>query len=167
MKTAKPHRIAIIGIPGSGKSTFATKLGKLLDIPVHHLDKHRFEPNGEKKDKQEFLSIQKTLIAEDAWIIEGCSFSTYEMRFARADMVIYFHFPRLVCIARVLKRFFIFDKALSETGCLRGINGKLLKYIWNFDKEKRADIEAFRKKYPHVHFCIFKNSQDANNFNVK
>jgi adenylate kinase family enzyme len=33
MKKERPKRIAIIGLPGGGKSTFASKLGKILNIP--------------------------------------------------------------------------------------------------------------------------------------
>jgi adenylate kinase family enzyme len=44
-----PKKIAVIGLPGSGKSTFSFKLGKILSIPVHHLDRHMFEPGGKKK----------------------------------------------------------------------------------------------------------------------
>jgi len=35
-----PKRIMIFGIPGSGKSFFAVRLGKLLGIPVEHLDRY-------------------------------------------------------------------------------------------------------------------------------
>ena len=161
MRQDVPKRFAIIGPPGSGKSTFANKLGKLLDSPVHHLDRHRCEPDGKKSGKQEFLSIQKALVDEGSWIIEGCSFSTFEMRFARADILMYFHFPRLLCFWRIFKRFFNHDKAF---GGLRIVNGELLKYIWNFDKEKGERIEELRKKYPHVDFRIFRNSKDANNY---
>ena len=50
-------RIAIFGLPGSGKSTFAVKLGKIMDMPVHHLDKHMFIADGKKRNRQEFLSL--------------------------------------------------------------------------------------------------------------
>ena len=59
-------RFAIIGLPGSGKSTFATLLGKTLGIPVHHLDKHMFEKGGKKKDKEELLSIEQLMTREEA-----------------------------------------------------------------------------------------------------
>ena len=55
MEKEKLKRIAVIGLPGSEKSTFATRLGKTLSIPVHHLDKHMFDGRI-KRDKQEFLS---------------------------------------------------------------------------------------------------------------
>lgn len=166
MKQAIPKRLALIGLPGSGKSTFAAKLGKALKIPVHHLDRHMFVAGGKKRDKQEFLAIQKTMLNEESWIIEGCSISTLEMRFKRADTVIYFHLPRLLCMWRALKRVFIHDKTLCDTadGCSKVISWEILKYIWNFDKEKRAGIEEFKKKYPHVDFRIFRSSKDAGRY---
>ena len=100
MQQPKSQRIAIIGLPGSGKSTFASNLGEILCIPVHHLDRHMFEPGGKKRDKQEFIEIQKAMLNEEAWVVEGCSFSTFEMRFATANVLIYFHFSRLVCFWR-------------------------------------------------------------------
>lgn len=63
MEKEKLNRIAIIGLPGSGKSIFAVRLRNLLDIPVHHLDKHMFDGKT-KRDKQEFLSIKEALVNE-------------------------------------------------------------------------------------------------------
>jgi len=156
-----PRRFALIGLPGSGKSTFATKLGKLLHIPVHHLDQHQFEPGGKKRDKREFLALQKALVEEDAWVIEGCSFSTFEMRFARADVVIYFFLPRYLCFWRMIKRIFNYQKSF---GGLRMINWELLKYTWHFDRDKRATIDALVKKYPTLDFRIFQTQQDADQY---
>jgi GrpB-like predicted nucleotidyltransferase (UPF0157 family)/adenylate kinase family enzyme len=161
MTHSNPKRIMILGVPGSGKSTFSAKLGKLLNISVHHLDRYMFEPGGKKRDKQEFLSVQKAMVDEEAWIIEGCSFSTFEMRFARADTVIYFRFPRYLCFWRVFRRLFNHDKAF---GGLKVVNWGILKYIWNFDKEKRARIEELKKKYAQVDFRIFKRSKDADKY---
>ena len=161
MKNTCYKKFALIGLPGSGKSTFASKLGKILDIPVHHLDRHMFEPGGKKRDKQEFIETQKAMLEEIAWIVEGCSFSTFEMRFAKADVLIYFHFSRLVCFWRFFKRLFNYKR---DFGGLRAINWELLNYTWNFDKEKRARIEELREKYPLTDFLIFRNQKDADLF---
>jgi adenylate kinase family enzyme len=156
-----PRRFALIGLPGSGKSTFAVKLGKLLQIPVHHLDRHRFEPNKKKRDKQDFLLLQQAMINEDSWIIEGCSFSTFEMRFAHADVGIYFFLPRYLCFWRMVKRLFNYEKSF---GGLRQITWELLKYTWNFDKEKRNRIEELVKQYPALDFRIFRSQHDADQY---
>ena len=161
MKKMIPKKFALIGLPGSGKSTFANRLGKALGIPVHHLDRHRFELDGKKKDKQEFLKIQQQILNEDAWIVEGCSFSTFEMRFQKADVMIYFHFSRFICFFRLFKRIFNYKK---EFGGLRSINWEILKYTWNFDKEKRAHIAYLSQKYPKTDFFIFKNQKDADKY---
>lgn len=154
------HKIAIIGLPGSGKSTFAIKLGKLLQIPVYHLDKHTFDGNT-KRPKDKLLEELEEMVNQPSWIIEGCSFSTFEMRFSKADTVIYFHLPRTQCLWNLLKRLFEDERHLNETGCLKGINWPMLKYMWTFDQEKRPRIEELRKKYPHVHFVEFKSSKDS------
>ncbi len=161
MKKQHPKKFALIGPPGSGKSTFAAKLGRILDVQVHHLDRHMFEPGGKKRDKKEFIEIQKVMLNEAAWVVEGCSFSTFEMRFAKADILIYFHFSRLICFFRLFKRLFNYK---SDFGGLRAITWEILKYTWNFDKEKRARIEELRKKYPQTEFLIFKSQKDADLF---
>ncbi|MFN0065227.1 MAG: hypothetical protein ACKVOH_03205 [Chlamydiales bacterium] len=145
MGTNHLRKFALIGLPGSGKSTFASKIGGILGIPVHHLDRHMFESDRKKKDKQEFIEIQKAMLDEDAWVVEGCSFSTFEMRFANADALIYFHFSRLVCFFRLFKILFNYER---NFGGLRAVTWEILKYTWNFDGGKRAKIEELRSTYP-------------------
>ncbi len=101
------------------------------------------------------------MLAEEAWVVEGCSFSTFEMRFAEADVLIYFHFSRLVCFLRLFKRLFNYKK---DFGGLRAVTWEILKYTWNFDKEKRARIEELKQKYPQTEFLIFKGQKDADLF---
>ena len=161
MKNPTLKKFAIIGPPGSGKSTFASNLGKILEIPVHHLDKHMFEPGGKKRDKQEFIGIQKALLNEEAWIVEGCSSGTFEMRFSKADVFIYFHLPRMLCVWRLFKRMLNYKKDLSG---LRIITWEILRYTWNFNKEKKTSIVELGKKYPKTEFLIFNNQKDADLF---
>lgn len=163
MKDEGLKRIAVIGLPGSGKSTFAGVLGEKLNLPVHHLDRHMFD--GRRKiDHEEFLVVKEDLVAGEKWIIEGCSLKTLELRFLRADLVIYMQFSRLLCLWRLLKRVFVYDEKMDESGCLRGINWTLIKYMWNFDRDKREGIENLRVKYPTVKFLIFKKPQELDTF---
>jgi adenylate kinase family enzyme len=49
-------RIMIIGIsPGVGKSTFARRLGELLQVEVYHLDAYFWKPNWVEASLEEFV----------------------------------------------------------------------------------------------------------------
>ena len=99
------------------------------------------------------------MLDEEAWVVEGCSFSTFEMRFKKANIVIYFQFSPLISFLRLSKRILCYRK---EHGSLRFINLKLLQSSWNFDREKRERIEDPRLKYLETLFVILKNQKEAN-----
>lgn len=159
----RPKRIAIIGLPGSGKSTLACKLGRLWNIPVHHLDKAVFIDN-KKRDEEELICMQQQVLDQDSWIIEGCSIKTLGMRFARADLILYLRFPRLVCLWRVFKRMFVKNQDLAGSGCINYVNWSLAKYIWTFKREKSSRINQLRNEYSSVPFHTFRNSQEVEEF---
>jgi len=84
-------------------------IGKLLQLLVHHLDTHRFESGGKKREQKAFLESQAALVSENAWIIEGCGITTLELRLEKTNLLLYFPFSRWLCIYRILKRFFFRD----------------------------------------------------------
>lgn len=159
-------RIAIFGLPGSGKSTFADKLGKKLNLPVHHLDRYFFVANWKERDRDEFLNWQQSRVNEEEWILEGNSIASLEMRFKRADTIIYFKLPRYVCFWRVFMRPFFHDASIIDIpdGCTKNVSFRLLKYLWQFDSEKKEKIQELRSKYPDVKFYTFTNREDIFKF---
>lgn len=83
-------RIMIVGVsPGVGKSTFARKLGKLLQKPVYHLDALFWKPNWIQASLEEFTEAQQRIVTEEEWIIEGNYNNTFDIRTAYADTIIY------------------------------------------------------------------------------
>lgn len=91
------NKIMIFGLPGSGKSTFATKLAQFLNLPIYHLDKHFYVENWIERDYQEFLDIQQSFVDRASWVIDGNAMKSLEMRFQKADVAIYFHYSVFVC----------------------------------------------------------------------
>ena len=143
-------KIMIFGRPGSGKSTFAMYLQKTLKIPLHHLDKYFFRDNWVERGYDEFLEKQKSLVRGDSWIIDGNSIKSLEMRYSKADLILYFNYPRLICYFMVLKRFFYKDKCIEDLseGCENSIRFPLLKYMWNFEQRVEFQLEKLKQKYP-------------------
>lgn len=159
-------KIMIIGRPGSGKSTFALQLAQKLNLPLHHLDKYFFTANWIPRNYQEFLTIQQKLVDQDHWIIDGCSLRSLEMRYQRADVCIYFNYPRWLCLYRLIKRMFHKDPAILDRApeCTESISWKLIKYTWTFNYRKDhrliKQLTMLKKNYPEVLFHTVYNDRD-------
>lgn len=159
-------KIMIFGIPGSGKSTFALKLGRLLNLPLFHLDKYFFVSDWQQREYQDFLEIQKGLVDQDFWIIDGNASRSFEMRFSKADTIIYFRFNRILCLWRIFERFIHKDPHISDRaeGCTENIPFRLIKYLWTFPQRVKQSIEELRLKYPQATFYEFHNDKEAQYF---
>ena len=144
-------RIVIIGISGSGKSTFANKLGKKLNRSIVHLDKEYWTSDWKKRySSEEWQIFVKELIKQDEWIIDGNYTSTMSIRLNRADTIILFDFPKWRCLLRVYLRVFKqpFDK--SE-GTKERISWELIKYIIKFPKkELEKSITTYKDKTVYI-----------------
>ncbi|WP_395947026.1 hypothetical protein [Caedibacter taeniospiralis] len=151
----------IFGRPGSGKSTFAVWLSRYTALPVHHLDKHFYIKNWTTRDYEEFLQIQQNIVNSERWIIDGNNSRSFGMRWASADLVLYFNFPKVICYWRILKRFLRPNKSIDDraAACKETIRLSLLRYMWDFEKRVASDIETLKERYPQV---IFKQIKCVN-----
>lgn len=154
-------RIVIVGISSSGKSTFANKLSKKINISVIHLDKEQWTSDWKKRfSSDEWQKFIEELVKKDEWIIDGNNRSTMAIRLSRADAVILFDFPKWRCLLRAVIRIFNkkqpFDK--SE-GTKERISWELVKYIIKFPKK---DLEEFIVSHKDKIIYIVKNNQDTN-----
>lgn len=147
-------RIMIFGLPGSGKSHFAKRLHLATGLPLFHLDKIFFKEGWVKENANVFLSKQRALVDADHWIIDGNSLSSLDVRWARADLVLYFHLPRLLCLARLIKRRFFKDRSIDDRAplCPEVLRFRLIKYMWGFQSRVHPRIEVLRTTYPLTSF---------------
>lgn len=108
------QRIMIIGSPGSGKSTLARRLGAKLDLPVYHMDREvHWLPDWQERAAEEKHAIIADIVDRENWVFEGGHSSSYEMRAARADMLIWLDVPVGIRLFRVIRR------AMRERGKTR------------------------------------------------
>lgn len=161
-----PQRIMIIGRPGGGKSTFAIKLHKILTIPVFHLDKIFYTDHWAQQNYQTFLDMQQQWINHPAWIIDGNSTKSYELRYRMADICLYFNFPKYLCFWRVFKRLFYKHPAIDDRAenCQETIRWNLLEYMWGFEHRVTPQLNQLKIKYPAVQFIELRNNKDIRRF---
>ena len=145
-------KIAIIGNAGSGKSTLALKLHKMLGLSLYHFDQYFWKPGWQEPDRDEFEKIHNKLCdQENGWIIEGMAIRFFEYRIKKADCIIFLDISTYHCFYRVFKRALTHFGTVyfsSAKGCPECFpSWKFLKFIWNFNRQRKPMIEDLLQKY--------------------
>ncbi len=156
------NKILIIGSPGAGKSTFANKLGKILNREIIHLDKLYYKTGWMRVPKNEWAEIIKNLVLREEWIMDGNYRGTLDIRLQTSDTVILFNFNRFLCLysafTRSLNKNQPFDKALGNKNKL---SWDLVKKIITFPKrDLKRKLEAHQNTNK---IFIVRNRKEANN----
>jgi adenylate kinase family enzyme len=154
---ARMQRVMIIGQPGSGKSTFARRLGALTGLPVVHIDKIHWQPGWVERSRTEKDRLTREVHAREQWIFEGGHSRTWPDRLARADTLIWLDVPLPRRVWRVLRRTVT---GLGRTrpdlpdDCPERLDRGFLEflgYIWRTRASARAKIRAiFDAPPPHL-----------------
>lgn len=136
-------RLAIIGSPGSGKSTIGSIIANRLDRPCIHLDTKMWQANWQLPTEQERTSIHDQLISGDRWIIEGSWFGHIADRLDRATAVIWLDYSTGVCMRGVLGR--CLSNRGRQTpyladGCVEKIDWNFLCYTMRYRRQRRPDL---------------------------
>jgi len=137
------RRVLVIGSGGSGKSTFAKRLGELLDIDVKHLDGFYWRAGWQEPSKEEWLDKVKELASEDSWIMDGNFGGTLELRIQHCDTIIFLDLPRLLCLWRIAKRRLIYrgrSRPDMAEGCHEKLDWEFVRWVWNYRHRSRPKI---------------------------
>lgn len=138
------QRVLVIGIPGAGKSTFSNVLASKTGLPLIHLDKEFWQPGWVQTPRSEWRVKVAELAAGERWIMDGNYDSSLDLRLPRADTVVWFDYPRLICLRRAAWR------AVTSYGRVRGpdiregcperFDLEFLRYIWTFNARQRPRV---------------------------
>ncbi len=97
-------RVVVIGMTGSGKSTFAERLAKRLDLDYIELDGLYWEPNWQAAPLEIFrLRVEKASQAEK-WIAAGNYRSVRDLLWPRAEAVIWLDYSIWRVLGQLTRR---------------------------------------------------------------
>ncbi|HUY44576.1 MAG TPA: hypothetical protein VMV92_02445 [Streptosporangiaceae bacterium] len=98
------RKIAVFGLPGTGKTTLALRLAGLLGVPCHDLDRILFTSDGRPLPLEEFRARTAALTETGGWVIDGNYSKLADVTWHRADAVIWLDYPLPLIVSRVTRR---------------------------------------------------------------
>ena len=139
-------------------------------MPADCASRHAYWNPGWRPPPDEAAFREQVLeeIGKDRWIIDGgFSKNTMSARLARADVVVLFDLPMLLClwraVVRVLKYWGRTRPDLAE-GCPERFDLEFYRYIWTYRREVLPRLEADIAADFKGHLVRIKNEADRAKF---
>lgn len=158
------NKIAIVGAPGTGKTTLSNILSKLYGIEATHIDGIHHLENWVQRDKEERDNIILDIVKRDKWIIDGTYKATLKPRFEAADLIIWLDYSSLAQIKGVMGRY-LKNKGKEKPeipGCKEKMDKEFFTYVLKYNKEKRKNIVNNLEGIDKSKLIVFKNRRQLN-----
>ncbi len=167
------QRIHVLGSAGSGKSTFARKLGERLGIPYIELDEYYWLPQWSWRADDDVIALVQPLAAGRNWVIDGNYSFLQPTIWQHVDTVVWLDLPLHVClwrcfrrgIKRCLTREVVCNGNTESFGRLFS-RKSLLWWILTTHRQRRRRIAAWienaRTAQPHIRVHVVKSNRQAN-----
>ena len=141
------RRVLVIGISGGGKSTLSREIEARYGLPHISIDRDiRWLPGWEVRDRDAQRELTKGFVAQDRWVIDGTTVSTFDLRVPRAELVIWVRVSRARALWQLARRVWgSYGKVRSDMaeGCPEQVpDREFLTWIWTFEARQSPKILA-------------------------
>ncbi|WP_424968092.1 hypothetical protein [Dinoroseobacter sp. S375] len=149
---ASARRVLVFGVSGGGKSALSRWIEQTYGLPHISMDRDiRWLPGWQVRDRVEQRRRTETYVAQERWVMDGTTVSSFDIRVPRADLGIWIRVPRAQALwqmmGRVLKSYgrVRFDMA---QGCPEQLPDRaFLDWIWTFEAKQAPRICAALEQY--------------------
>ena len=97
-------RVNVVGVSGSGKSTFAKQLAAKLDVPYVEMDALFWNPNWSESPDDVFFGRLRAALAQPRWVIDGNYDRTVPIKWERVTTVIWLDYSLTRTLLQGFKR---------------------------------------------------------------
>ncbi len=157
-------RIMIIGCPGSGKSTFAGALQKIVQLPLIHLDMLNWNADGTTVPREIFQQRLQAELQKDCWIIDGNYGSTMEERLQQCDTVFFLDYPKDICLKGIQERKGKPRNDMPWVESSETDDTEFLAFVENYTHTSRPAVLQLLQKYSSREIHIFRERCEADQY---
>ena len=165
MLTGDEQRILVLGNSGSGKSTLTRQLSVALGLPAVHLDAFFWRPGWTETPRDEWDARMPELCAGERWVQDGNYARSLPQRLGRADTVVLFDRPTVVCLWRVVCRWWQYrgvSRPDLAPGCPEKIDLDFIGWVLLFRFKELPRVHAALSDRPTgLHLIVLRRDRDV------
>jgi adenylate kinase family enzyme len=98
------HRVSVVGVPASGKTTVGRRLAASFGVPFVELDAIFHQPGWVELPVDDFRKRVTEALTAPAWVVDGNYSAVRDLVWQRADTVVWLDLPRRRVMYRIILR---------------------------------------------------------------
>ena len=164
-------RIVILGTTGSGKTTLAQRLSRMLGVPTVELDAIRHGPNWTETPDDVFRRRVADALRREGWVVDGNYSVARDIIWPRATTLIWLDYSFPLVFWRLFRRTMargIMRKRLwndNRESLWRHFLTKDSLFLWairtHWNRRKSLESVLFSPEYSHIHVMRFRSAREA------
>jgi adenylate kinase family enzyme len=164
------HRVSVLGVSGSGKSTVGRAIAGRLGVPFVELDALHHGPGWTEATAEELRARVEPWVDQERWVIDGSYRSKLgDLVVARADTVVWLDLPVWLWLFRLARRTFV--RIVTREELWNG-NREQLRFLfterpnifgwaWRSHRRNRRELEAWAAGHPNVSLVRLRSTRDV------
>lgn len=171
------QRVVIVGSSCAGKTTLASTLSKLLDVPHIELDSFYWGPNWQENPPEQFREDLQQAVSEPNWVCDGYYTFIRDVTWSRATTLIWLNYSFSIIFSRALRR--TLSRIIHRTELYAGnretfssaflSRNSFLIWVIKAYYERRRQMRKLlqEKEYSHLDVIQFRKPAETERFLAK